>query len=55
MRRAVGHLSRDVNPKCTRWSSPLADDGVPVTVTCRLLGFTTQASYEWRKSPSDIA
>lgn len=29
----------------------LADDGVPVTVTCRVLGSSTQAFYEWRKAP----
>ena len=29
----------------------LADDGVPVTVTCRVLGFSTQAFYKWRKTP----
>lgn len=29
----------------------LAADGVPVTVTCRVLGFSTQAFYKWRKAP----
>ena len=29
----------------------LAADGVPVTVTCRVLGFTTQAFYKWKKQP----
>ena len=29
----------------------LADDGIPVTVTCRVLGFSTQAFYKWRKAP----
>jgi putative transposase len=29
----------------------LASDGVPVTVTCRVLGFSTQAFYKWRKAP----
>lgn len=29
----------------------LAGDGVPVTVTCRVLGFSTQAFYKWRKQP----
>ncbi len=32
-----------------------ADDGVPVTVTCRVLGFSTQAFYKWRKAPCDTA
>jgi len=29
----------------------LADDGVPVTVTCRVLGFSTQEFYRRRKAP----
>lgn len=29
----------------------LASDGVPATVTCRVLGFSTQAFYKWRKNP----
>jgi len=29
----------------------LAADGVPVVVTCRVLGFSKQAFYKWRKSP----
>jgi transposase InsO family protein len=29
----------------------LAADGVPVAVTCRVLGFSKQAFYGWRKSP----
>jgi transposase InsO family protein len=29
----------------------LAGDGIPVTVTCRVLGFSTQAFYKWRKAP----
>lgn len=29
----------------------LAADGIPVTVTCRVLGFSTQAFYKWRKTP----
>ncbi len=29
----------------------LAADGVPVTVTCRVLGFSTQAFYKWKKDP----
>ena len=37
--------------RCTRWSSTLPTDGVPVTVTCRVLGFSTQAFYKWRKAP----
>jgi hypothetical protein len=29
----------------------LASDGVHVTVTCRVLEFSTQAFYKWRKAP----
>jgi len=29
----------------------LADDGIPVTVTCRVLRFSTQGYYRWRKRP----
>jgi transposase InsO family protein len=29
----------------------LAADGTPVAVTCRVLGFTPQAFYAWRKDP----
>ncbi|WP_431236738.1 IS3 family transposase [Mycolicibacterium aichiense] len=52
MRRAVGYLSRDANPKMMYpLVLDLADDGIPVTVTCRVLGFSTQAFYKWRKAP----
>ncbi len=29
----------------------LAAEGVPVAVTCRVLGFSKQAFYAWRKNP----
>ena len=29
----------------------LAADGIPVSVTCRVLGFSTQAFYAWRAKP----
>jgi putative transposase len=29
----------------------LADDGIPVTVTCRVLGFSTQGFYKWCVNP----
>jgi transposase InsO family protein len=29
----------------------LADDGIPVAVTCRVLGFSKQAFYKWRANP----
>jgi putative transposase len=30
----------------------LAADGIPVTVTCRVLGFSTQGFYKWRANPA---
>lgn len=51
-------------PPCCRVSVPgtppkmmsplvleLAADRIPVAVTCRVLGFTKQALYAWRKDP----
>jgi hypothetical protein len=29
----------------------LAADGIPVVVTCRVLGFSKQAFYKWRANP----
>jgi len=29
----------------------LASDGIAVTVTCRVLGFSTQAFYQWKAHP----
>ena len=29
----------------------LAADGIPVAVTCRVLGFSTQAFYKWQRQP----
>ena len=29
----------------------LAADGIPVAVTCRVLGFSKQAFYQWRANP----
>ncbi|WP_433577213.1 IS3 family transposase [Nocardia brasiliensis] len=52
MRRAVAYFSRDNEPKMTYpLVLDLAADGIPVAVTCRVLGFTTQAFYKWKKSP----
>lgn len=30
----------------------LATDGIPVVVTCRVLGFSPQAFYKWRANPA---
>ncbi|MEU6192010.1 IS3 family transposase [Nocardia sp. NPDC047038] len=56
MRRAVAYLSRDVNPKMMYpLVLDLAADTAPVqvhvAVTCRVLGFTPQAFYKWKKNP----
>ena len=29
----------------------LADDSIPVAVTCRVLGFSKQAFYRWKAKP----
>jgi hypothetical protein len=29
----------------------LAADGIPVAVACRVLGFSTQAFYQWKTNP----
>ena len=29
----------------------LADEGVPVALTCRVLGFSKQAYFKWRAKP----
>jgi putative transposase len=29
----------------------LADEGVPVVLTCRVLGFSKQAYFKWRAKP----
>jgi transposase InsO family protein len=29
----------------------LADDGIPIAVTCRVLGFSKQAFYAWKRNP----
>ena len=29
----------------------LAGDGIPVTMTCRVLGFSKQAFYRWKTDP----
>nr|WP_236565676.1 MULTISPECIES: IS3 family transposase [Nocardia] len=56
MRRAVAYLSRDINPKMMYplvldLAADTAPVKVPVAVTCRVLGFTTQAFYKWKKNP----
>lgn len=33
----------------------LADDNIPVAVTCRVLGFSNQAFYQWKANRSATA
>ncbi|MEI2279002.1 IS3 family transposase [Paenarthrobacter ilicis] len=52
LRRAAAYLARDINPKMIYpLVTDLAADGVPVAVTCRVLGFSKQGYYRWRASP----
>ncbi len=37
--------------RSTRWSRIKTSDGIPVAVTCRVLGFSKQGYYRWRASP----
>ncbi|MFN2638227.1 MAG: IS3 family transposase [Gemmatimonadaceae bacterium] len=52
LRRAAIYLGQGVNPKMMYpLVRELAEDGIPVTVTCRVLHFSTQAYYKWRANP----
>ncbi|MFW0775263.1 IS3 family transposase [Paenarthrobacter nitroguajacolicus] len=52
LRRAAAYLARDINPKMIYpLVTDLAAHGVPVAVTCRVLGFSKQGYYRWRASP----
>ncbi|MDZ7918388.1 MAG: IS3 family transposase [Rhodococcus sp. (in: high G+C Gram-positive bacteria)] len=52
LRRAAAYLSQGNSPKMMfPLVRDLAVDGVPVTVACRVLGFSTQAFYKWRQDP----
>ncbi|WP_370259892.1 IS3 family transposase [Cryobacterium sp. TMT3-29-2] len=52
MRRAVAYLSRARQPKMIYpLVLELAVDGVPVPVTCRVLRFSKQAFYQWKREP----
>ncbi|WP_331758043.1 IS3 family transposase (plasmid) [Nocardia sp. NBC_01377] len=52
MRRAVAYFSRGVNPKMMYpLVLDLATDGIPVAVTCRVLEFSRQGFYKWKKHP----
>ncbi|WP_433579236.1 IS3 family transposase [Nocardia brasiliensis] len=52
LRRAAAFFARELPPKMRfPLVLDLAADGVPVAVTCRVLGFTPQAFYKWQQSP----
>ncbi|PNI09506.1 IS3 family transposase [Arthrobacter sp. AFG7.2] len=52
LRRAAAYLARDINPKMTYpLVTDLAADGIPVAVTCRVLGFSKQGYYRWKANP----
>ncbi|MFN2638275.1 MAG: IS3 family transposase [Gemmatimonadaceae bacterium] len=52
LRRAAIYLGRGVNPKMMYpLVHELATDGIPVVVTCRVLGFSPQAFHKWRRNP----
>ena len=52
LRRATAYFARDTLPKMMYLLVlDLAADGVPVTVTCRVVGFSKQAFYQWKAAP----
>ncbi|MFJ6199087.1 IS3 family transposase [Micromonospora sp. NPDC092111] len=52
LRRAAAYFAKEIFPKMTYpLVADLAADGIPVAVTCRVLGFSEQAYYAWKKSP----
>ncbi|MDN3482886.1 IS3 family transposase [Arthrobacter sp. APC 3897] len=52
LRRAAAYLARDINPKMIYpLVTDLAAEGIPVAVTCRVLGFSKQGYYRWRTNP----
>ncbi|NHC15954.1 IS3 family transposase [Motilibacter deserti] len=52
LRRATAYFARDVPPKMIYpLVGDLAGEGIPVALTCRVLGFSKQAYYAWRARP----
>ncbi|MCT1617486.1 IS3 family transposase, partial [Kocuria marina] len=52
LRRAAAFFARGAAPKMMfPLVLDLAADGIPVAVTCRILGFSKQAFYQWRAHP----
>ncbi|MGY4844550.1 IS3 family transposase [Kocuria sp. MNB10] len=52
LRRAAAFFVRELPPKMKfPLVLDLAADGIPVAVTCRILGFSKQAFYQWKANP----
>ncbi|MFI7523997.1 IS3 family transposase [Micromonospora orduensis] len=52
LRRAAAYFAKEIFPKMTYpLVGDLAADGIPVAVTCRVLGFSKQAYYAWKNNP----
>jgi putative transposase len=52
LRRAAAFFAREIAPKMKYpLVLDLAADGIAVAVTCRVLGFSRQAFYAWKKNP----
>ncbi|MET8354234.1 MULTISPECIES: IS3 family transposase [unclassified Micromonospora] len=52
LRRAAAFFAKEIGPKMMYpLVGDLAADGIPVAVTCRVLGFSKQAYYTWRANP----
>jgi putative transposase len=51
LRRAAAFFARVAPKMIYPLVLDLADDDIPVAVTCRVLGFSEQAFYQWRASP----
>ncbi|MEV6527974.1 IS3 family transposase [Longispora sp. NPDC051575] len=52
LRRAAAYFARDIGPKMIYpLVCDLAADKIPVAVTCRVLGFSKQAFYQWKCDP----
>ncbi|MEU4365679.1 IS3 family transposase [Promicromonospora sp. NPDC023987] len=52
LRRAAAYFAKEIFPKMTYpLVQELAADGLPVAVTCRVLGFSRQGYYKWLARP----
>ncbi|MEU4245774.1 IS3 family transposase [Actinoplanes sp. NPDC026619] len=52
LRRAAAYFAKEIFPKMMYpLVEDLAADGIPVAVTCRVLGFSKQAFYAWKSAP----